>query len=230
MRKTVIYLFLGVVAVFIAVVLFLKSAADRAIKLNEEDPKHSTQNIPKLYLNSFPNIKSWSFKESIESKFREPISEFKINDAQLFIYNMGKFTLPVDKIINEYFIDSHVSFGYAFNVLTENDMLEILYKSESAQKCNGIFLNLYGDDTQKLIKNDTIAYYYSNFKTFSIGYQGSGIQDFFGKVEDQYVGKKIPLEVLFIKKNNNLYVLLMTINKKDTLLQPFELYNTALKK
>src|SRR5689334_14538392 len=98
MKKILVYVLVGVFVVLISVILFLKNIADRNIKSETDDPKRETPNIPQLYLNSFPNIKSWSFKKSIESKLRNPISEFKIDDAQLFIYNMGKFTLPVDKI------------------------------------------------------------------------------------------------------------------------------------
>ena len=230
MRRTGGYVFLGVLIILISLILFLKNIVDRNLKSEKEDPKRETQNIPQLYLNSFSNIRAWSFKESVESKFRYPISEFKINNAQLFVYNIGNFTLPIDKLINQYFVDNHVTFGYTFNVLTENDRVDILYKSEPARKGTAIFFNIYGDNTQRLIKNDTVLYYYSNFKTFSIGYEGSCIQDFFGKVKDQYMYKKPPLEILFFKKNNDLYLLLMTIDKKDAQLPPFELYDAVFKK
>jgi len=75
-------------------------------------------------------------------------------------------------------------------------------------------LNIFGEQTRVITKNDSVAYYSSNFKRFYIKYKPDGSDEFYGNAsEHDDENAIVPLELMFLKRNRNLYFILMFANK-----------------
>ena len=74
-----------------------------------------------------------------------------------------------------------------------------------------------------------MAYYSSYFKNFFIKYKPTGEEEFYGKAsqKDDDDAKRIRLELMFLKRDDNLYFMLMYSNK--TALPAGTLYGSVTK-
>jgi hypothetical protein len=203
----------------------------RNIQAGIDDPIKYTKNIPDDYFKLLGSNVDFFLVGTIEGRFRNSISEFNYHkNNSLFIYKIDTSAyLPLREIIHEEHSNDHRTYNYVYSTVINNDTLEINYISKPIKKGTSIYINTYGLDDQTLIKNDTVAYYYSNINNFSIRYGKFEPQDFFGKVNDKYIAGNLPLEILFLKKRSNLYLILMAPNNGSTKLETFELYNLVVK-
>jgi hypothetical protein len=89
-----------------------------------------------------------------------------------------------------------------------------------------IYLNLFGNGTHVIMKNDSIAYYHSDFKNFYIKYRLAGGEEFFGTASEKNDDTiRSPLELMFLKRKSSLYFILLYGNDEKTNLQAGTLYN-----
>jgi hypothetical protein len=109
-----------------------------------------------------------------------------------------------------------------------NKIISINYRLGTKEKVHSVYFTLYGNSTRILKKNDTAAYYYSNFKNFSIKYQKEGKIDIYGKAKGNPQGSNVPLEIIFLKRNNNLYFILLTNKNYSANLDLNALYNLII--
>jgi hypothetical protein len=77
-----------------------------------------------------------------------------------------------------------------------------------------------GDSIKSIINNDSLRCYYYRFNTFSISYN-DGFYDILAKADRS----DIPASVLFKKKGNFLYVILMSVAKGKEEMEPQLLYS-----
>lgn len=179
------------------------------------DAKDSTRNVsmaPPEYLNLFKKNEKLIFQITVKSKTRNLISQFQYDKK----YSINVYRLDIlsnsnlNEIINESHLDDHITYHLTYNLLDPFDKYEILYKSGVQGMASKIYLNLSGDQTQLILKNDSIAYYYSKLESFSIKYKLNDPQDFFGSIKDENSTQRFPIEIMFIKRNGKLYLILMS--------------------
>jgi hypothetical protein len=194
-------------------------------RINEDikiDAITTSVDVPKDYSQLFRSDDKLLADRTIISKRRNPISQFNYDDKfRINVYRINITTnLSLSKIIDESYENNHISYGLNYKGVDDIDKFEILCKFGFQDKGSRIYLNVFGDDTRLIKRNDTLVCYYSKIENFYIKYQLNAAQDFFGRVKEKYNGTKIPTEIMFIKKSSNLYLVLLTANDESIKLNP----------
>jgi hypothetical protein len=198
-----------------------------------EDPGDLSDKIPAEYLQLLklrdtccdkPND-SLAFVETKVWKYRNPVSCFYVfNKYYLQLYKMDTaYSYSLKNAIKEVFSDAH-SWTYTPYILDERTKMEFLYKKTKPLNPKNIYLDLYGDSTQVLRKNDTIAYYYSKCVTFSIKFDPQKPMDIYGESHSKK-DSEIPLEIMFLKRKDRLYMLILSAKDDGIKIKPGALYN-----
>ncbi|MGN6639971.1 MAG: hypothetical protein ACTHJ8_13755 [Mucilaginibacter sp.] len=181
---------------------------------NKEDANTNTLIIPPDYLKLFADTNGLTLNKTIVSRSRSAISLFDYDKKfSICVYKIDSLNkTPLNSLVEETYVDRDMSNGLPYHFANDDDHYEILYKSGFPEKISGIYLNLFGNKTLTIEKNDSIAYYYSKSDNFYIKYNLNGPDDFFGRVKSQFEGVKIPIEIMFRRHKNNLYLILLTRN------------------
>ncbi|WP_394772491.1 hypothetical protein [Mucilaginibacter sp.] len=163
------------------------------------------------------------------SKFRNPISCFFVHkDYYLQVYKIDtSYKYLLTNTIKISYDDASLRYftGYYLDDFTE---MEFLYKATKPQKPINIYIDLYGENTKTLMKNDSIAYYFSKCKSFSLGFNKNESFDIHGQPKDGILKKTIDLEMLLFKRKSNLFMLTLSAKDADGSLKPWTLYNLFL--
>lgn len=182
------------------------------IQQQKDDPEEFSQTVPKDYLDLF-KVKGISFHESLTSKIRNPVSEFYFKkDYYIQVYKVDtSFFLSLDKITAERYIPNPITTHALYITGTTNLPFDVNYKLKAQKPVSLIYLTLYGDQSHAIVKNDSMAYYHSTFENFSVKFNHESEQYIFSEVNDNYYGMKFPLEIMFLKRKNNLYFILLGV-------------------
>jgi hypothetical protein len=190
----------------------------------------SMNTAPKEYLDLFPDSikKKMSVLQTLIIKFQNPISEFAFDDKKYFIQI---FRLNV---VNDQSLDKLITLSNHSNLMTNavtyyrlGPVFDINYKT-GRNKASHINLNLYGERVNTILRNDTIACFYSHFKIFSINYNRSDTTVIWSTTEGHETpipSFTLPIDIIFIKKHKAVYFLVMSVNDRSTILEPNKLYN-----
>jgi hypothetical protein len=120
-----------------------------------------------------------------------------------------------------------VLFTSPYSLDNKTDM-DFMYKGLKPDNPRNIFLDLYGDSTRLLQKNDTIAYYYSKCENFAIRFTLGGKIDIYADLKhEQY--NPVPLEILFLKRKDNLFLIILSSKYDAIHLNENYLYDFLLK-
>ncbi|MBS1522755.1 MAG: hypothetical protein JST50_17280 [Bacteroidetes bacterium] len=222
MKKGVLILIVAILIGITLLISYFVRVANRVKNDSESDAITTSKVIPNDYMQLLGNIKSLSFEQTIISKRRNPIAQFNYrNKFRINVYRVNQFSdLKIGEITTETYLNNHISYGLNYNLVDELNQYEILCKSGFQDKVSKIYINLYGDDTRIISKNDTLAYYYSKAENFYIKYQPNSPQDFFGSIKEKSIGVKIPMEIMLIKRNKNIYLILLSANDAGIALKP----------
>ena len=195
-----------------------------------EDSEIWTDTIPKEY-SQFLRLPDSCCKtgklvlvNTLSSKYRNPVSRFYFDDKYyLQVYKMdNSFKSPLTKNIKEKFSGSSPSYTeYANDDMTD---MEFLYKRTEPQKPKSIYLTIGGDSTVLLKKDDTIAYYFSKCANLSIKFNPEKENDIYGECKSEKFNQ-VPLEIMFLRRINNLYMLTLSSKNAGTNLKRGTLYN-----
>lgn len=208
---------LTIIAAAAASLLFIKlllSDCDFLAKASANmklDSATTSKTVPADYLRLFKDPGKLVIDGSDESKRRNAVSKFYY-DKKYFIevYKLDAANhLPLCKMIREKFEDRRMSPGMDYNECAGDAQFAVEYLSRPKQKVSNIYFTLYGDSTRALRKNDTMAYYYSNFQNFSLSSAQNQPEDIYGHMKDDFTEFKTPLELLFLKRKRNVYFILM---------------------
>jgi hypothetical protein len=197
------------------------------------DPQTISHVAPDDYLQLFDNSHKPVLLDNFNSKLRAPIAEFSFKEFHYLIYKVDSLRgsdIHLDKIIKETYNDTRDNYGSYRGIVEYSDPPDIYVKMGKPDNFGQIYLNLFGSNTRTIMKNDSIAYYFSDFKNFFIKYKPSGGEEFFGKASKKDDDDaRIPLELMFLKRTNNLYFILMYGNDKKTVLPAGTLYSFMTK-
>lgn len=232
MKKTLLVIVLTLGGFFILIKTCQTILLNDAIKTNKEvsqlDSNGYSKMVPKEYWDLFLDKKNIISDSSLTSKHRNLVTEFHNNQFYILIYKLGTSNKLLLSDIYEKYNFSKRPMNSWYTDASTNRELQLQYKLGNVEEISSLYFALYGDHTQTLKKNDTVAYYYSIFKNFSIKYQAEEKVDIYGRVKGNSQDSKMPLEIMFLKRNNNLYFILLT-NRNDSInLDPNALYNLII--
>jgi hypothetical protein len=216
MRRLLLWFFgIGIGLIIITIIIKL------CIPLFESDLY--SKSMEKEYLSLIPQD-SFTVVGNYNSKIRNQISIFDYGiqrNYRLFIYKIPiKNNFSLENIIGKKVKDNSINAWKAYTVI-EKGILELNYKSGKPPKAKNILFSYNGNNLKLVAQNDSILSFSLNFKDFSISYNKNNVKDIYGETILNYP----PLNVLFLKHNKGLYLLLMTINEKGEELPPDMLYN-----
>jgi len=184
--------------------------------------------IAKKYFDKF------KVEEVFNSKSRGPVSYFLFDE---------KYRVAIYKILiknNMMFNDSfHVKYekvgetvGVEYRQLARHSFC-LLYRGGANSPASQIFLTLGGDSILSVAKNDSIIGYHLLCHDFSIRYTGDEPNDILFQPKDDFEdteGIPISLDILFVKRNGAVYLLLMAPVDRKVSIDPQLLYKMVTEK
>lgn len=161
----------------------------------------------------YPDSSDFHLDGIMTDRLRSPIL-FLSYKKQFYIqvYKMSSsYNLSLTNAIQENFVKYAIKNSGWYYL---NDQSAINYKYKYLfLKPDTIFLNIDGLQNKIIKKNDSVAYYYSNFKDFGIRYKKSRKNNIYAETKDEgfFAGSNNyhPIELLFIKRDHSFYFLSM---------------------
>jgi hypothetical protein len=222
MKRFIIVIIVVVIALFV----YLPRIG---LKTEAEYPRTYSDTIPNEYLGLFRGVNKEKLTplRTVEIKFRSPISNIVYNkNYYIQVYKLDSaFNRSVG---NSVIVSNESDPGYHYTTYNANEQYcaEFVYKLYKPIKPSAIYLSLFGENTRVLKKNDSICYYSSNFENFSIKLQKDADDDIHAEANPaNFLSKNAPLEILFIMREKNLYLILLSVNDKTARLKPGMLYD-----
>ncbi len=119
--------------------------------------------------------------------------------------------------------------GTVYTVINHNNFFQFQYQVGSAQPVSNIYLTLAGDSLKNLVQNDSVMSYHLLCKNFSIRYNKDGPIDLFVVGQEGMLATTtiIPMDLLFLKRDGAIYLLIMTPNDPKSPIPPDLLYNVV---
>jgi len=187
--------------------------------------------VPDEYLNLFnaqtQESKKLISKSTLSFKLRNAISY--LNYDEDYSIEVTKINVNSSLIFKKDIVEGHkkISGGFSGSEMSyhENNIFTN-YRAISQDKASKIYLSLYGDSVRTVLKNDSVAYYYLKMEKAYVQYNLGGIYEIFAESDKKlfFFSKNRPVSLLFLKKRDSLYFLLLTTNDDNTKLDPDLLY------
>lgn len=222
---------MGLFALIFIIWLIIKivngfSENDKA--LNERLPsaysiaKEDSNLIAKEYIEKMKLI------EVYRSNVRNPIALISFDTAYRLI--MYKINLSKDaslkSIIRDQIKDVDRSTGKTYNIIDNNLFYRFQYQAGTTKPTSKVYLTLSGDSLKTVIKNDSIFSYHLLCKNFSIRYDENAPIDIFVEGQESFgMTSIIPMDIMLLKRNKIVYLLVMTPNKPTGVISPNLLLN-----
>jgi hypothetical protein len=156
------------------------------------------------------------FKQTTEFKHRNSVSNFTYQKRYHFqVYKIdSSYTLSLNKDLLESNTNTDEPIYAVYSLQKENN-INYSYKG-SVAKPGKIYLDIFGNNISKIIKNDTIACYYAMMRNFSIRFNKDAKPDIYGStIESMFSKNYQPIEILFFKRRYDLYLLIMSKADKN---------------
>ena len=137
------------------------------------------------------------------------------------------------KELHIFFGNSIISKGVLYNLLNSNNNLffNFSYLSGTPPAIFNIKVLMYGDSLTNTVKNDSIVSYHLECNNFSLNYSDDTPIDIFVEGRKKYFGlntERIPIDILFLKRNKMVYLLLMTPENANSYISPDLLPNIVM--
>jgi hypothetical protein len=229
-RSIVRIIFLALVGIYF--VYFMIEAVTTGRKmgnsLNDALPTLSIITTEDSSLISKKYISHLKPKLVFQGKHREPVSIIYFDSVyNLIIYKI----IPVKKIsLKDIFnleIDGSSRATGEIYSLYRSGIAEFQYLSKAPNPARKIYLGLSGDSIKNIIRNDTALSYHLSCNSFSIKYGENEPFDVVMNGRDNEFGfnPRISTDLLFLYRNNVIYLFVMIPEKSDTSVKPGILFN-----
>ena len=227
-NKIIIYSLLLSVVLYLTTITWINI---RRINQSNQQQLPSSDLLSSEYLSLIIKKEQSKIKvdQVYESKTRNPLAKLYFGDSDiLFITKINTIkNISLSNIETSEITNATESKGKVYNVLTNGSYL-FEYRSKNIDIISGIYLTYSGDSLTTVISNDSILSYHLLCKNSSIRYSQDGPIDMILSGTQQPFGiMSVCADILFIKRNNALYVLLM-IAKSNTVIKPRALYDIVL--
>lgn len=102
------------------------------------------------------------------------------------------------------------------------DNFRIIYNAISNSIVSKVYLTIDGDSTANYHKGDSVAYYYSYLKAANFQYKYEGVNELTieGRNKLPFLDRKNPIIIMFIKRNDWLYFIILSSRSDSTSLSP----------
>lgn len=162
------------------------------------------------------------------SKVRNPISIFLFNKKyHIVTYKINLLKdESLQKIIHTKEKSVDVTLGYSYNTIGKDIVYQLKYKAGTTKPVTDIYFSMAGNSLQQVVNNDSIISYHLSCKNISVKYGDKEPVDLLIVGEEKPFGQTsvIPLEILFLKRNQNIYLLIMTPKNENDAIQSDLLY------
>jgi len=221
MKKKIVFIVLA--GSVLVLILYIAGIIYQGEKTLSENPMVLHKEAPVDFVRLFkPGVtRKLLLKMSVSFKNRNPVAAF--------VYD-HKYHLEITKInVNDKFkVDRDVvdlrekpagtypepEFHFGESSFITN------YNVISIKKAEKIYLYLQGDNIVKVAKNDSIAEYCFNLEKLCVQYQRKGMFEIFAEPRSLLNFDFKASEIMFVKKSDQLYFLLLTPRKKEDVLSP----------
>jgi len=231
MQKKVKSFFFQIVVVSFSLIGCNNSVIQQVNEIKLKFPQTKTYDISKEYLQLLNNNKNITLINTVNIRGRNPISFFYYSrNYCLQIYKIdSNLYFPVRKVVNSEFHNTHNEIG-AFYTILGIDSIASEYKLWSPGNPQKITFSLYGENSSLLFSSDSVMYYYSNFQSLSISNTEAKNVDIRCHVLKENQSIPLPIEIMFLKRNNSLYLLLLSSRHNTIKLDKQELFNLVYKR
>jgi hypothetical protein len=222
MRKTV-FIISGIVLLIVLIILIARSSLNSTMAVlsgvmedKRLDSSTYVKTASKEYWDLFKSPGNMIWDLTDKSKRRNDISQcYYEKQFYILVYKIDTIgSLSLNKFIATTFTGSSLALNVEYKNDDNNYHFRISFKEGPKEKISHVTFKLSGDQTKILQKNDSIAYYYSNFSNLSITTNNNSVADIYGTVKKEFEGEQIPIEVLFLKRKSNLYFILLGAKDK----------------
>ena len=189
----------------------VKAASDNDLPLTQVVTREDSDLICPKYIG---RVRS---HQNVNSKVMDPVSFLYVDDTyHLVIFKIHlKTDQPLKEILSIDLENSQRSDGETYSMVDFNEFSRFEWRPVPTMRTRKIFLSLYGDSLSNGILNDSIASYHLLCKNLSIKYEKNGVVQVF-----MTGGEITPSDLLFLKRGEIVYFMLMTTAKPDSLIPP----------
>jgi len=166
------------------------------------------------------------------SKVREPISMLFFDQNYHIIIHKIKLArdIPLQSIFHTQIKNARRSTGIPYNLYGDHIFFYFQCKTGLTHPVSEVYLTLSGDSLKTIAENDSIAAYHLLCKNLSVRYEENGLVDIFVIGKENILGAPIiPMDILFLRRQKNLYFLLLTPKSQNKVVPPELLYNIFIK-
>lgn len=231
MKKQIFRFFLTVISIYITI-QFGSCMSDQNQKILRDHPVLPSNVRPKDYDSLFTSQVTDKLKLiiSYERKGKDTVSNFLYdNKYHIQVYKLSNtYNHSLKDFLKETYDANELQVGVIYYD-NQRSFIKICDKMVVAKEDlpSKVFISLYGNSAHTIIKNDSVADYWLNFKNLSIKYNPNGPQELYAETYKNVAGT-IPLEITFFRKSTNLY-LIFTSPKGTDNLPPKTLYSLLSK-
>ena len=195
-----------------------------------EHLEFSTTHVPKytgLFFGQTSN--NLELSGTYLSKNRNPISNYDVNKKyDLVVYQIDLANdVPLNTILATKAEQINHSSYNAYNVINES-LFEIKCKEGKPMQADRLFLKYEGESLDKIIMGDSVAYYNLSLKKLSLQYQEDEVDLLLEAKEKWWTRDRIPLSVLFLKRQRAVYLFLLSPEDKSTTMDKELLYRLIM--
>lgn len=223
-KRTIIYWILGILVLSFVI----KSIIDLSLAMNQQIPV--SESAVQEYLNLFPTKEKllftnvWNYNNSDRNQF----SLFDYGSEKkycLLVYKIpidGGFTL--DRITTNNF-RKRKAYSGTYIAINEN-YTEFNYSSGRPAKADDINFSFLNGIFKLINSNDSMISYYYYGNQFAFILNGASKPDIYGGGKNNL--DNLPFNITFIKKQQLMYLVIMTVNNSGDTLKSTELNNIFL--
>ena len=162
-------------------------------------------------------------------KGNEPVSIINFdNKYKLITYKINLITKnSLSDVISSENESVDRSTGYVYSIIENEIPFRFQIKDPRGLPVSKIYVTLAGDSIKDVIKNDSIYSFHLLCDNFSIRYGPASPVDIFLIGQERGLGftTVIPLDLMFLKRNNAIFLLVMTPMDLKSGIRPELLYN-----
>jgi len=153
------------------------------------------------------------------------------NDYRLFIYGIDLLhEVPLRKVLSVEIKSSSTTTRKVYVDIKHNPFIKFQYLDELAPPVSRIFMTISGDSLQNVIENDIMWGYHLRCKNLAIRYTEQGPVTIFMEGKDGPFGTLIvPANLMLIKRQKKVYLIVMTPNDLKKGIPADLLYNIVRK-
>jgi hypothetical protein len=152
------------------------------------------------------NIFTYAYKD----KVRNPTTVFDYSGYSIIIYKIGDINNRTLKdMIHQTRISNDVGVSGMFGIVNQN-FFEFNNNEEAPEPLNNIYLTFNADTVSMIEINDSSISFDVKFRNIYLRYSETGPVDI--HIKKKHWIKIIPANLMFAKRNNSLYIIVLTLN------------------